>query len=481
MTTAPRPHRQFAEVFPGFAPLNASFVYCPNQFLDRCVTGHNRAVSRTVGFILHQTLRLLDNEGRPVRQDIAVSFDRLVRDAGVSRGGIRSALDEAIGAGFLTCTRAPARNEAGRPARVGEYALRWDAEFTTDQNEFRGFYAGDGRRTPVPHQFFTHVLPAESLGVIRVVAAVMRHTVGYTNQFGNRRHEAPLSYRVLQRYANISSSTLAAAIRMAQARGYIVATEPGSFSVSQKDQRPTTYALRWLSEAVCANNGSKTEVDNSTVQQSKQRQFKNRSRNGSKTEAAKQSRNRSTKKEVLKETTNKQQAAATDHSEIVGLLRAEGFDRRSAEALAQAHPAEKVRRQLDWAKHRNATVNRLGMIRKAIEEDWPQPAGVAAEADAHRSSQLEEEKRRAAKLQAEALAKADHEQQARRRQLLSIWEELAPEAKESVFDAVVSAATSEFSRQRLRRNRDFAHPPPEVLSYLASTALPGIARSHLAA
>ncbi len=56
-------------------------------------------------------------------------------------------------------------------------------------------------------------------------------------------------------------------------------------------------------------------------------------------------------------------------------LREAGFDATAARAMALRFPLDRVERQINWIDGRNARRNRLGMLRKAIEQDWAKPSG----------------------------------------------------------------------------------------------------------
>ena len=58
------------------------------------------------------------------------------------------------------------------------------------------------------------------------------------------------------------------------------------------------------------------------------------------------------------------------------MLNQAGFDETTAKALAARQSAEVIRRQIQWLPLRNTTRNRLGLLRRAIEEDWPKPEGA---------------------------------------------------------------------------------------------------------
>ena len=59
------------------------------------------------------------------------------------------------------------------------------------------------------------------------------------------------------------------------------------------------------------------------------------------------------------------------------MLLEEGFDRRAAADILDKSSPEQVLRQLRWAAKRKASKNRLGLLRRAIEEDWPEPQGIS--------------------------------------------------------------------------------------------------------
>jgi len=63
------------------------------------------------------------------------------------------------------------------------------------------------------------------------------------------------------------------------------------------------------------------------------------------------------------------------------LLFKAGFDTRTARHLARRCSPEIIQRQLAWLPARHCTRSRLGMLRRAIEEDWPRPEGVPEEPD----------------------------------------------------------------------------------------------------
>ncbi|QDT41750.1 hypothetical protein Pan241w_18130 [Gimesia alba] len=252
--------------FDGFEHLTANYLYCPNQFFEVCLPHHSRGTVRLVAYLLRKTLGWLDTEGSPIEQDISVSYRDLINEAGISRGAIRKALDEAVAGGFIICIQQGKANGNNQSSETACYALRWDTDTQYHKNfeKFNGFFAGEGYRTPIPNSFFDLIVKHEALSVVKVVGTVLRHTVGYQNQFGGRRQIAPLSYSYIQKYVNLSDrSTLSAAIQHAIETGYVHCVQKGGIDPSHIKRRPSTYAIRWHEQANGEVNGSKTRLKKS--------------------------------------------------------------------------------------------------------------------------------------------------------------------------------------------------------------------------
>jgi hypothetical protein len=63
----------------------------------------------------------------------------------------------------------------------------------------------------------------------------------------------------------------------------------------------------------------------------------------------------------------------------VDLLLGCGFDRKTATEIAAKATPEIVREQIRLLEYRAPSRSRLGMLRRAIEENWPALVGVGAE------------------------------------------------------------------------------------------------------
>lgn len=373
--------------FEGFQALDANFLYCPNQFFDVCLPNHSRGTVRLVAYMLRQTLGWLNEHGEPVHEQVSIPYRRLISRAGISRGAIRAAIDEAVEAGFISCIQsgtAKARGDAGQTAK---YVLRWDESkrYIKSPKAFSGFYSGEGNRSPIPNAFFDQVVIKEPLSVVKVVGSVLRHTVGYQSRFGGRRKQAPLSYSYIQRYTNIADrTTLSQSLHRAIDVGYVHRIRKGRFDPSACDSDcAAIYAVRWRHEGVASNMPS-GKADGDGVQD----RFKNPTRNGSTTRPVNRSKNQTKEKTLVNNISKQQQyssahpAAANAVQESIRLLRGEGFDEQAASRLALHREPSSIRRQIEWLKHRHPSRNRLGLLRRAIEADWPAPVDVAGEVGA---------------------------------------------------------------------------------------------------
>ena len=218
--------------------------------------------------------------------------------------------------------------------------------------------------------FFDDLIPTENMGVIRVVGSVIRYSIGFQAKHGSRRQQATLAYSSIMKASGIASrATLAAAIREAIKKHYIVRLDAGYFSARVSERRSATCAVRWI-DGFHAGGSQKIEPadlpldqsENRTSNRAKRSDF--RTSGGQENEPARQSENRTIETKPLNETL-KQQA--------VDLLRKEGFNGRTAATLADGFPLELIAKQIGWLDWRNPTKSRAGLLRRAIEENWSDP------------------------------------------------------------------------------------------------------------
>lgn len=284
---------------------------------------------------------------------------------------IRSAIDEAIAAHFITCIGKPRPNKAGERAASGLYELKWDErhEYVKDPRRFRGFFAGEGNRTYIPNQFFDRVVPQESLAVLKVVGSIVRFSIGFQNKWGHRRRNVAVSYQHIQNYSRLKDrSTLSQAIESARNANYIERVEEGFFDPDAgRLSRAAVYAVKWLQPAADESNGRKTRpVETGITERSE-----NQTGNGQKSRPAERSENQT---DIEIKQTNKTLKQQETVAAAFSKLRGEGFDTQAARAIASAHTLEGIERQIQWLPSRRVKSNRLGMLRTAIEQDWPEPA-----------------------------------------------------------------------------------------------------------
>ncbi len=376
-----------AKAFAGFRPINANYIYTPNQFFELCLPNQSRGCVRLVSYLLRRTLGWLGADGRPIEQRISVTWRQLIDEAGISRGGISKAVAEAVDAGYVRIVARGRAKSVGKDSASARYELRWDdsGEWQSDPHTFRGFYTGEGRRSPIPDAYFDDIVKREPLATSRVVGIVLRQTIGYQNQFGGRRQQTALSFSELQRRCGISDrKTLSKAVHAALDVGYIRLAQAGTFDPDGgRCSTAAEYGVRWQvgSETPPTRTGASVQkgdrparsprskkATGTAVQKTHRPRSTNPTGVGTVSPPALVEEEKTPPKNTLKQHTV--DAAAT------ALARA-GFDQATADWLAGELDADVIDRQLAWLPRRSVSRNRLGLLRRALVEDWPEPASVA--------------------------------------------------------------------------------------------------------
>lgn len=405
----------------GFPPFKANVTFVPIQFFTLVVPYRSRGCVRIVGYILRQLLGWVDREGNPRCERLRVTYRDFISDAGVSRGALSEAVQEAIEFHLIRCVSPSRPGCKGESAESAVYELCWDHEgpYTDSPEEFRGFYfpaaafiihQKNGRpekcpkvaRKNIPNAFFDFLLPREQLSVIRTVGALLFYSIQW-GPGGERRVPVSRSITELARLTHMSRQHTHAAVCLAIEHGYIELSKPGIFDPRAGiDSQPATYKIRWAEPDATAieelNQGdvavskpyathdSFKKVNGAVVQKSERNQ--SNKVNG---EQSRMVNGMSVKKDPKISQTAatgahsdpcvQDQGAAADFDMARDLLIRTGFDTQVAGHLAQHFSLEVIRRQVDWLPLRKATKNRLGLLRLAIEQDWPKPAPCNSTAD----------------------------------------------------------------------------------------------------
>ena len=355
--------------FRGFTPLNANFVFCPNQFFDVCLRYGSRGEIRLVSHLLRKTIGFLDDQGEPVDATPQLSYSDLVRNAAISRSMIGESLKDACSHHYISCVKPGSVGKKGNAGCAPRYAIKWDIlnSYTVNRDSFLGFFGGEGHRTQIPNSFFDFVVPNEPRSVVQVVGMVLRHTVGYANQFGvGRRSSVPLSISYLQELTGISDrKTIVAAINTAIKKKYIVRVSDGVASGSLADRRTAVYAPFWLKKS----QNQKGSLKTLPMKNLYQGQSENPTDTSLKTLPSKQSEN------PTKGKTPNQEKQQTENPVAVKALLDFGFDSQAASSIAGNYSEQQIFDQIAWHPLRGDSTNPQGRLRRAIEGNWDKPKG----------------------------------------------------------------------------------------------------------
>lgn len=377
--------------FPGFPDFKANVTFVPIQFFTVVVPHCSRGTVRIVGYALRKVLGWVDENGNPTREQLQFTYRELIDFAGVSRDCIAESLQEAIAGHFLQCIQPPSPDRSGQPAQSGIYELCWDLDgpWTDSPSEFRGFYypeaatveVQDGTRTVqrskaarknIPNAFFDYLLRRERLSVIRVVSALLFYSIQW-GPGGERKLPVTKSITELSRLTKMSRQHVHQAVTEACECGYIEQKDAGRFDpAAGRQSRAATYAIRWLrahaSQPVRKGEretNQSEKVNGAPVEKGERTQSEKVN-----VERSELMNGLSIKKDFKKKQSTTEPIAA---DAAIALLRSEGFDSKTAKHLATRHDQAAIERQIQWLSHRNVTRSRLGLLRRAIEEDWPKP------------------------------------------------------------------------------------------------------------
>ncbi len=395
--------------FPGFPDFQANVTFTPRQFFTVVLPYNSPGVVRIVGYVLRKVLGWVDRNGNPTQTRLRLTYSDIVEHAGLSREDIAPALAEAIAKHFLKCVQEPKRDTKESRAQTGIYELCWDreGEYTDNPALFRGFIyreaivVSEGKpgkpvlrataaRKNIPNAFFDHVLPNERLSVIRVVGALLYYSIQW-GPAGERKVPVSRSIAELGRLTHRSRQRTHAAVLEAERQGYIETTDHGCFDpAGGRASRAATYAIRWVRTPQPRGSAPPDPVGKWI------REDDHRATGVVQVPVGKRVRNRSEfgygeRSEIMNDITvktfntntskttaplspglasNGEAAAASAGFELLTKV---GFDIPTAQQLAARHSLEVIQRQIDWLVLRSPSKSRLGLLRRAIEHDWPKP------------------------------------------------------------------------------------------------------------
>ena len=111
--------------FRGYAPPTSSTTYTPNQFFDVVLPSASRGCLRLVAYLIRKTLGWSDANGNPQNPEATISYRELEKCAGIGRGRVKEAIDEAIACQFVECLRFGKPHQAGDEGYSALYSLKW--------------------------------------------------------------------------------------------------------------------------------------------------------------------------------------------------------------------------------------------------------------------------------------------------------------------------------------------------------------------
>jgi len=359
--------------FPGFHPPVSNTTYTPNQFFDVVLRHGSRGAVRLVAYLIRRTLGWCDADGRPREAQVTVTWRELEERAGIGHSSIGEAVAEALAARYLVCVRPGSPDRPGAPAASACYALRWDEgeQYVKAPDGFNGFYAANGNLTYIPNQFFDLLVPAEPLAVVKVVGAVLRHTIGFQTRYGFRRQQVQLSVSDLQRIARLNRDSVRLALGEALTKGYLARVQAGCFDpAGGRLSRAAVYGPRWSDGYEGWERAAGDAAPANGVP------LRNPVRHRSEKPHGEHSENPHGVEITGNNKIQKRRPAAAyppDALPIVDQLQALGFDQASVRELVTGHPLERIERQLAWLPKRNPRRNARGLLKRSVEEDWPEP------------------------------------------------------------------------------------------------------------
>ncbi len=324
------------------------------------------------------------------------------RGCGAGRSAIKEALRTLEAKGYIEREQVCSKDAGHEPTT---YRLRMASGWPEDEPE--GLFAGfqDHNYTPTPDELFDRLLPDLTDGELRVLLYIVRRTFGFKVRsadislsrmlHGTRGREG----NALDLGVGVSKPTLLKAISGLKAKQVVIGDQRRS---AERGFEATTYRLNIVTDAhgkasgqalvkntakvadTAEKAGAKPTLDGDG--QSHGQGLVNPAARGR--QASGQAQASSTAKGHGKadghtdiqynkkqyQETEQQHAGAEAPDDIVVALVSQGVTEKTAEALNQLYPAEKILAQIEMLEYRDAH-NPPAMLVKAIQEDWAPPPG----------------------------------------------------------------------------------------------------------
>lgn len=384
---------EVATPFAGFEPLsNEETTYAYNRFLSDVVPGHTLGCIRLVARMMyHNTHRKASSK----EWQLVACVSEVGEFIKLSERTAYSALKEAEDAGFITCVRAPQKSTRHTPAIKGIWKLNTTLDVSCAD---KAFYEGEKYRTPLPNHLVLHTIMEEDLVVVKFLCAVARYTIGYAEGENNqqRRLTVDIGGDLLREYAGIGNKNgLVQAKRTAVAK-HLVKCEAGPGG-------RTRYGLVWSRQwdgnrsklrtpEVGDDDGHRETEDpgsNRTPdEEPQQKSYPDLRSNRTSTPAEivppaehGSSKDRTPINRVSPKQGLDNRQHETGDSTAVRLLLGVGYDRQAAAAISDSSSLEIIGQQVDQFEF--MVISRqpekpLGMLRKAIKENWGELDGFQA-------------------------------------------------------------------------------------------------------
>lgn len=415
------PIQRTSAAFRGFPELRSNVLYCPKQFFSVVLPNSSVNCIRLVAYMLRKTLGWVDKFGEPTQEQLQFSHRELEIAASVSHSRLQEAISAALQARFIRCVERAQIQTHGIRAKSAVYELCWDENHYTDSlDDFQGFYlqssyvdeAGQNRlgRKNIPNVFFDYLIRNENRRLIRVVGTLLWYSIDW-GKGGERKVTVRKALRDLVELTKLEQSNVVRALNEAEEKEYVERIERGVFDLSGKKQSSTTvYGIRWTKDFTYTQEGLPVQVSGERSQKATQPILVNAPKKPHETsretlpkshteksagrtqkatqnapkkpheERTQKATIRITKSTISKTSVNNSSSFdspaplfAVAAKEVIARLASEGFSKPDAERLASIAPGEDILRQIELLPFRNASKNKLGLLRRAIEENWPAP------------------------------------------------------------------------------------------------------------